>query len=46
MEMAYTKNLTSGFFGGEGFVLQSLRAAESNSDDETFFLKAYGTVVK
>jgi uncharacterized protein (AIM24 family) len=45
MEMAYTKNFTSGFFGGEGFVLQSLRAAKSNSD-ETVFLKAYGTVVK
>ncbi|KAL7514859.1 hypothetical protein ACHAXN_012269 [Cyclotella atomus] len=45
MEMAYTKNFTSGFFGGEGFVLQSLRA-ESNSDDETVFLKAYGTSVK
>ena len=41
MEMAYTKNFTSGFFGGEGFILQSLAA--SNVDrDETVFLKAYG----
>ncbi|KAL3781911.1 hypothetical protein HJC23_004096 [Cyclotella cryptica] len=50
MEMAYTKNFSSGFFGGEGFILQSLRASDvgddTGSNDETVFLKAYGTVVK
>ena len=45
MEMAFTKSFTSGFFGGEGFVLQSLRASDVDTD-ETVFLKAYGTVVK
>lgn len=45
MEMAFTKSFTSGFFGGEGFVLQSLRASDVGAD-ETVFLKAYGTVVK
>ena len=43
MEMAFTKTFTGGFFGGEGFVLQQLRGSH---DDETVFLKAYGTVVK
>ena len=47
MEMAYTKNFSSGFFGGEGFILQSLQATNvDGSGDETVFLKAYGTVVK
>jgi len=46
MEMAFTKNFTSGFFGGEGFVLQSLQASDDPIADETVFLKAYGTVVK
>ena len=45
MEMAFTKSFTSGFFGGEGFVLQSLRASHIDAD-ETVFLKAYGTVIK
>ena len=44
MEMAFTKSFAGGFFGGEGFVLQSLRGSEGS--DETVFLKAYGTVVK
>lgn len=57
MEMAFTKTFTGGFFGGEGFVLQQLRRSGGggsgsgidvldNNDDETVFLKAYGTVVK
>ena len=48
MEMAYTKNFSSGFFGGEGFILQSLQATnvDGSGSDETVFLKAYGTVVK
>jgi uncharacterized protein (AIM24 family) len=46
MEMAFTKNFTSGFFGGEGFVLQSLQGSDSTNRGETVFLKAYGTVVK
>ena len=48
MEMAYTKNFTSGFFGGEGFILQSLQGTTNNNvgGEETVFLKAYGTVVK
>ena len=45
MEMAYTKNFSSGFFGGEGFILQSLQGTSGNGG-ETAFLKAYGTVVK
>ncbi|KAL7499042.1 hypothetical protein ACHAWT_009638 [Skeletonema menzelii] len=45
MEMAFTKKFTVGFFGGEGFVLQKLRSGGSDND-ETVFLKAYGTVVK
>jgi uncharacterized protein (AIM24 family) len=45
MEMAFTKNFTSGFFGGEGFVLQSLEGSDSTNRGETAFLKAYGTVV-
>ena len=44
MEMTFTKSFAGGFFGGEGFVLQSLRGAEGS--DETVFLKAYGAVVK
>eukprot|EP00984_Skeletonema_dohrnii_P034408 scaffold33550_cov114-Skeletonema_dohrnii-CCMP3373.AAC.3 len=49
MEMAFTKTFTGGFFGGEGFVLQKLRSGsneEQHDDDETVFLKAYGTLVK
>ncbi len=51
MEMAFTKTFTGGFFGGEGFVLQKLRSGsddeeELDNNDETVFLKAYGTVVK
>jgi uncharacterized protein (AIM24 family) len=46
MEMAFTKNFTSGFFVGEGFVLQSLEGSDSTNRGETAFLKAYGTVVK
>jgi uncharacterized protein (AIM24 family) len=48
MEMAFTKTFTSGFFGGEGFVLQKLRSSggDDDYDDATVFLKAYGTVVK
>ena len=48
MEMAYTKSFTSGFFGGEGFILQSLQGTTNNNvgGEETVFLKAYGTVVK
>ncbi|KAL9186776.1 hypothetical protein ACHAXT_010496 [Thalassiosira profunda] len=44
MEMAYTKTFTSGFFGGEGFILQSLQGTVG--EGEAAFLKAYGTVVK
>ena len=43
MEMAYAKSFASGFFGGEGFVLQSLRGT---APDDVAFLKAYGTVLK
>jgi len=56
MEMAFTKSFTGGFFGGEGFVLQKLRTGNCgytsssehyyDDNDETVFLKAYGTVVK
>ena len=48
MEMAFTKSFTSGFFGGEGFILQSLQGTTNNNvgGEETVFLKAYGTVVK
>ncbi|KAL7484402.1 hypothetical protein ACHAW6_010038 [Cyclotella cf. meneghiniana] len=50
MEMAFTKTFSSGFFGGEGFILQSLRASEvddgTGRHEETVFLKAYGAVVK
>ncbi len=49
MEMAFTKTFTGGFFGGEGFVLQQLRSSDgidALDNDETVFLKAYGTVVK
>lgn len=43
MEMSYTKSFTGGFFGGEGFILQSL---QGTAVDDTAFLKAYGTVLK
>jgi len=57
MEMAFVKTFTGGFFGGEGFILQSLQASgdvdeegmgdsSSGSSSSTVFLKAYGTVVK
>ena len=53
MEMAFTKTFTGGFFGGEGSVLQQLRSGggggggiDALDNDETVFLKAYGTVVK
>jgi len=45
MEMTYTKSFTSGFFGGEGFILQSLQGT-TDDGEETAFMKAYGTVVK
>lgn len=34
MEMAIIKNFTSGFFGGEGFVLQSLQGNDSTNRGE------------
>ena len=40
IEMAFTKSLTSGFFGGEGFVLQSLTGKGD------VFVKAGGTLVR
>lgn len=40
IEMAFTKSLTSGFFGGEGFVLQSLTGKCD------VFVKAGGTLVR
>mmetsp|Transcript_5205 Transcript_5205/g.14754 ORF Transcript_5205/g.14754 Transcript_5205/m.14754 type:complete len:483 (+) Transcript_5205:107-1555(+) len=40
IEMAFTKSLTSGFFGGEGFVLQSLTGTGD------VFVKAGGTLVR
>ncbi|KAL7544338.1 hypothetical protein ACHAWF_007730, partial [Thalassiosira exigua] len=45
MEVAFAKSFASGFFGGEGFALQSLRAT-TDAPGETAFLKAYGTVVE
>jgi uncharacterized protein (TIGR00266 family) len=38
--MEFTKNLTSGFFGGEGFVLQSLQG------EGDVFVKAGGTLIR
>ncbi|KAL3770749.1 hypothetical protein ACHAW5_001466 [Stephanodiscus triporus] len=51
LEMAYAKSLASGFFGGEGFVLQRLRGTSSLPGGgahhrDVCFVKAYGTVVK
>eukprot|EP00545_Synedropsis_sp_CCMP1620_P001528 CAMPEP_0119005354 /NCGR_PEP_ID=MMETSP1176-20130426/1665_1 /TAXON_ID=265551 /ORGANISM="Synedropsis recta cf, Strain CCMP1620" /LENGTH=304 /DNA_ID=CAMNT_0006957143 /DNA_START=190 /DNA_END=1104 /DNA_ORIENTATION=+ len=40
IEMEFTKNLTSGFFGGEGFVLQSLQG------EGDVFVKAGGTLIR
>ena len=40
IEMAFAKSLTSGFFGGEGFVLQSLTGTGD------VFVKAGGTLVR
>ena len=40
IEMAFTKSLTSGFFGGEGFVLQSLTGKGD------VFVKAGGALVR
>jgi len=48
MDMAFTKTFSAGFFGGEGFVLQSLQgtlSASASGEGDTVFLKAYGTVV-
>ena len=38
--MEFTKNLTSGFFGGEGFVLQAL------TGEGDVFVKAGGTLIR
>jgi uncharacterized protein (AIM24 family) len=38
--MEFTKKLSTGFFGGEGFVLQGL------TGDGDVFLKAGGTVIR
>ncbi|KAL7427848.1 hypothetical protein ACHAXH_003411 [Discostella pseudostelligera] len=52
MEMAFVKTFTGGFFGGEGFILQSLQAGQldeegiGESSSSTVFLQAFGTVVK
>lgn len=40
IQMEFSKNLTTGFFGGEGFVLQGL------TGDGDVFVKAGGTVVR
>eukprot|EP00546_Thalassionema_frauenfeldii_P009682 CAMPEP_0178913144 /NCGR_PEP_ID=MMETSP0786-20121207/10675_1 /TAXON_ID=186022 /ORGANISM="Thalassionema frauenfeldii, Strain CCMP 1798" /LENGTH=324 /DNA_ID=CAMNT_0020585845 /DNA_START=14 /DNA_END=988 /DNA_ORIENTATION=+ len=40
IEVEFTKNLTSGFFGGEGFVLQALKG------DGDIFVKAGGTLIR
>lgn len=40
IQMEFSKNLTTGFFGGEGFVLQAL------TGDGDVFLKAGGTLIK
>jgi len=40
IEVEFTKNLTSGFFGGEGFVLQALKG------DGNVFVKAGGTLIR
>ena len=38
--MEYSKNLTTGFFGGEGFILQGL------TGEGDAFLKAGGTLIR
>lgn len=43
IQMEFTKTLTGGFFGGEGFILQSL---SSPTGDGEVFVKAGGTLVK
>eukprot|EP00581_Thalassiosira_minuscula_P019748 CAMPEP_0183734734 /NCGR_PEP_ID=MMETSP0737-20130205/44660_1 /TAXON_ID=385413 /ORGANISM="Thalassiosira miniscula, Strain CCMP1093" /LENGTH=241 /DNA_ID=CAMNT_0025968307 /DNA_START=389 /DNA_END=1111 /DNA_ORIENTATION=+ len=45
MEMSYVKSFAGGFFGGEGFILQSLQGTHGDWE-ETAFLRAYGAVVK
>ena len=40
IEMEFTKNFSTGFFGGEGFVLQGL------TGDGDVFLKAGGTLIR
>jgi len=40
INMEYSKNLTTGFFGGEGFILQGL------TGDGDVFLKAGGTLIR
>eukprot|EP00560_Eucampia_antarctica_P007230 CAMPEP_0197829130 /NCGR_PEP_ID=MMETSP1437-20131217/5585_1 /TAXON_ID=49252 ORGANISM="Eucampia antarctica, Strain CCMP1452" /NCGR_SAMPLE_ID=MMETSP1437 /ASSEMBLY_ACC=CAM_ASM_001096 /LENGTH=487 /DNA_ID=CAMNT_0043430633 /DNA_START=36 /DNA_END=1499 /DNA_ORIENTATION=- len=40
IEMEFAKKMTAGFFGGEGFILQSLLG------EDTVFIKAGGTLVK
>lgn len=40
IQMEYSKNFTTGFFGGEGFILQGL------TGDGEVFLKAGGTIIK
>ena len=40
IEMEFTKNMTSGFFGGEGFVLQAL------TGEGDVFVKAGGTLIR
>lgn len=40
IEMEFTKNMTSGFFGGEGFVLQALKG------EGDVFVKAGGTLIR
>lgn len=40
VQMEYSKNLTTGFFGGEGFVLQGL------TGEGDVFLKAGGTLIR
>lgn len=40
IEMEFTKSMTSGFFGGEGFVLQSLQG------EGDVFVKAGGTLIR
>ena len=40
IEMEFTKNVTTGFFGGEGFVLQALKG------EGDVFVKAGGTLIR